>query len=234
MAAQEWWYAEGGSSKGPVALPTLLGMVSEGVLSGDTLVWREGLEGWEPVSRFAPNLASVPTVARRRFPLPLLIGLGLLAIVAFAVLLPKGVQEDPILPPVDLLATPLAEELVLSGIVPDAAPVLDRRLPNDDAQSIVAILLARGEGERPVEAATITVAASLQAAERLAESPGEGVVAVRCAFTVVTHRAAPEEAEVWTALTSQTGAGMATVVAEVLEDWDCSEPEAIPSPVGGL
>ena len=42
-----WYYAVGQDQKGPVTEEQLQALVKDGVVTGDTLVWREGLANWQ-------------------------------------------------------------------------------------------------------------------------------------------------------------------------------------------
>lgn len=55
-----WYYADGGQQRGPVTDDELSGLVAAGTITQDTLVWREGMPGWEPLSKARPGEA-VPT-----------------------------------------------------------------------------------------------------------------------------------------------------------------------------
>ena len=43
-----WYYAVGSQQQGPVTDDQLQGLVKDGVVTGDTLVWREGMANWLP------------------------------------------------------------------------------------------------------------------------------------------------------------------------------------------
>lgn len=43
-----WYYSVGQEQKGPVTDEQLQGLAKDGVVTGDTLVWREGLTEWQP------------------------------------------------------------------------------------------------------------------------------------------------------------------------------------------
>ena len=45
-----WYYASGGQQLGPVDEVRLQELVQTGMVSAETLVWREGLDGWKPYS----------------------------------------------------------------------------------------------------------------------------------------------------------------------------------------
>ncbi|MEY2745427.1 MAG: hypothetical protein RL112_469 [Planctomycetota bacterium] len=51
-----WYYADGAERVGPLELEDMLHLLRMGRLRHDTLVWREGFEGWKP-------LASVPEIS---------------------------------------------------------------------------------------------------------------------------------------------------------------------------
>ena len=55
-----WFYESGGSQQGPVSEADLDRLLAEGKITGDTLVWREGMAGWTPhrVARAAQAAAA--------------------------------------------------------------------------------------------------------------------------------------------------------------------------------
>ncbi len=55
-----WYYALGLQQQGPVSDDQLQGLVKDGVVTGDTLVWREGMANWLPYRAVAPP-GSLPT-----------------------------------------------------------------------------------------------------------------------------------------------------------------------------
>jgi uncharacterized RDD family membrane protein YckC len=66
-----WFYAEGSQQKGPVNEPDLAALVRQGVVKPETLVWREGLPDWQPVSTARPDLipaAGTPVIAGMAVP----------------------------------------------------------------------------------------------------------------------------------------------------------------------
>ncbi|TAL02202.1 MAG: RDD family protein [Verrucomicrobia bacterium] len=55
-----WYYVENGQQAGPVDDSQLSALAQAGRLSGDTLVWRDGLASWQPFSAVCPpELAGV-------------------------------------------------------------------------------------------------------------------------------------------------------------------------------
>lgn len=56
-----WYYAMGDEREGPVEAAEIERMIGTGQISRDTLVWREGLNGWEPaMQHFSFAVASPP------------------------------------------------------------------------------------------------------------------------------------------------------------------------------
>ena len=45
-----WFYSEGGAQKGPVDDAAFRALVANGTIRPDTLVWREGMADWQPLS----------------------------------------------------------------------------------------------------------------------------------------------------------------------------------------
>ena len=61
--ADQWYYAQGSERKGPIDGGALKALADAGVVSSDTLVWREGMAGWEPAFRHVAGL--VPAMPGR-------------------------------------------------------------------------------------------------------------------------------------------------------------------------
>jgi uncharacterized membrane protein YhaH (DUF805 family) len=58
-----WYYATGNDREGPVEADEIDRLIGAGQIASDTLVWREGLDGWEPAMRhfsFAARSAPPP------------------------------------------------------------------------------------------------------------------------------------------------------------------------------
>jgi uncharacterized RDD family membrane protein YckC len=53
-----WYYAQGGQQKGPVDDVSLGQLVSNGVVTGTTLVWHDAMPDWQPLSVAAPALVT--------------------------------------------------------------------------------------------------------------------------------------------------------------------------------
>ena len=57
-APAEWHYERRGQSQGPVTARAVRALVSQGRLEGTSLVWREGMADWRPVSEVPQFRAS--------------------------------------------------------------------------------------------------------------------------------------------------------------------------------
>ena len=58
-----WWYVSNGERKGPVNDQKLQHLLVSGTLRPNSLVWKQGMESWQPVAQvqaLAPLLASLP------------------------------------------------------------------------------------------------------------------------------------------------------------------------------
>lgn len=53
-----WYYAEEGQQRGPVMDTDLEALRREGKINSETLVWREGMDAWQPLSQAMPGAAS--------------------------------------------------------------------------------------------------------------------------------------------------------------------------------
>lgn len=56
----EWFYAKDGKQMGPVEESILRNLLSKGEITPASLVWRQGMPQWSPISQI-PELASPPT-----------------------------------------------------------------------------------------------------------------------------------------------------------------------------
>lgn len=54
-----WFYAENGQQKGPVSETDLNALAEMGALQAQTMLWREGMPGWQPLGQVRPDLALV-------------------------------------------------------------------------------------------------------------------------------------------------------------------------------
>jgi GYF domain 2 len=57
MSNRSWYYAAQGAQQGPISEAELRDLVARGGVSGETLVWTEGMAGWEKAGRI-PGLMS--------------------------------------------------------------------------------------------------------------------------------------------------------------------------------
>ena len=56
----KWYYAEAGQQKGPVDDTSLDQLVTQGVVRDDTLVWSEGMSGWQSHASVRGTRAAQP------------------------------------------------------------------------------------------------------------------------------------------------------------------------------
>ncbi|MEO5960425.1 MAG: RDD family protein [Opitutaceae bacterium] len=59
----QWYYAVNNQRQGPVTQAEFDKLVSDGVITGDTLVWRQGMTEWQPYAKVAGASGGVPPVA---------------------------------------------------------------------------------------------------------------------------------------------------------------------------
>jgi uncharacterized RDD family membrane protein YckC len=61
----DWFYADGSERRGPVTAENLRALTASGVVTSDTLVWREGMADWRPLSEVGDRVgvASAPAGA---------------------------------------------------------------------------------------------------------------------------------------------------------------------------
>lgn len=70
-----WYYAMGNDRQGPVEAKEVDRLIAASRISGDTLVWRDGLDGWEPAMRhFSFAVASPPPLDSAAPPPPIPVG----------------------------------------------------------------------------------------------------------------------------------------------------------------
>lgn len=58
-----WYYVDTGQQAGPVSEEELNTLVANGKVRPDTLVWREGMENWQPYGQVNPASAPAPAAA---------------------------------------------------------------------------------------------------------------------------------------------------------------------------
>ncbi|MBI5802206.1 MAG: DUF4339 domain-containing protein [Verrucomicrobia bacterium] len=81
-----WFYAIGQQQQGPVTEDQLQALVKDGVVTADTLVWREGMANWQPCRNVAPATVALPPAVP-----------GAATAAAFAVGAGGGLSEQEIL-----------------------------------------------------------------------------------------------------------------------------------------
>ena len=59
----KWYYADGGRQVGPMEESALDDLVRAGVVRDETLVWREGMAGWQPLASAHPRPAAPPAAS---------------------------------------------------------------------------------------------------------------------------------------------------------------------------
>lgn len=59
----QWYYAKNGQQQGPVSEEQLRQMLGSGELLGTDLVWRDGMNQWEPAGRVFPGVGAPAPVA---------------------------------------------------------------------------------------------------------------------------------------------------------------------------
>lgn len=50
--SEEWYYGINGQSTGPVTMATLKGLLGNGQLSNEDMLWKKGMEDWQPLRTF--------------------------------------------------------------------------------------------------------------------------------------------------------------------------------------
>lgn len=58
-----WFYAHQGQQQGPVSDEELARLAATGVIAGTTLIWKEGMADWQPVSVARPDLLNAAAAA---------------------------------------------------------------------------------------------------------------------------------------------------------------------------
>ncbi|QKW58791.1 DUF2628 domain-containing protein [Stenotrophomonas sp. NA06056] len=60
MQEAQWYYARNGKSEGPVDLAGLQKLQQDGVIAGHTLLWCEGMAGWQPLQALQSTARAAP------------------------------------------------------------------------------------------------------------------------------------------------------------------------------
>ena len=67
MAERTWFFASDGKQQGPYAEEQFRTLVAQGVVTADTLVWSEGMSGWQragDIPALFPSAGGPPPVPR--------------------------------------------------------------------------------------------------------------------------------------------------------------------------
>lgn len=116
-----WWYVANGERRGPVTNDDLQRLIDGGTLTSNSLVWKQGMEGWQPAGRIdelASLLWSVPPEipnrsegmwlrVRRHLGSSIAIAVGCVTVVAGLSTLAQRVNKDD----------PLKADTLIAGIV---------------------------------------------------------------------------------------------------------------------
>jgi hypothetical protein len=77
----QWWYGEQGRQQGPVGDDELRAMVAAGQLGPQSMVWREGLPAWQPLTAFPELCGGYPGLAGYGAPVAPTSGLAIASLV---------------------------------------------------------------------------------------------------------------------------------------------------------
>ncbi|MEJ7734938.1 MAG: DUF4339 domain-containing protein [Polyangiaceae bacterium] len=64
---EDWYVGVGGVPLGPIRLSVIREKAAQGAVDGDSLVWREGFDEWQPLKNFPELLEIVSEAATSRF-----------------------------------------------------------------------------------------------------------------------------------------------------------------------
>ncbi len=154
-----WYYAVGSEKHGPLSTERLRGAIADGRLGPDTLVWRKGFEGWQPLAATPSLQPAAATPARPAWAVRTLAsrvsskrfksaGIGMLA--AFVVLGLSGGMCFP----VSLVLGAMALWSVFVGLSPRSSKTfkaLERYGPIPEVVAEIDAALARAETVGPCE-----------------------------------------------------------------------------------
>ncbi|GLH76942.1 hypothetical protein SSBR45G_18500 [Bradyrhizobium sp. SSBR45G] len=63
MSIRSWYYAAQGQQQGPVSEDDLRDLIARGVVSAETLLWSDGMAGWEKAGRIPGLMSGVPSIS---------------------------------------------------------------------------------------------------------------------------------------------------------------------------
>jgi len=102
MPSSEWFYVQDRQKVGPVSKEQIRSLYEQGTISGEDLVWTQGMSEWKPASQVQARFAA-PAAAQSAPPAS-----------------PPPMAESNMDPAIDMAAAPLEE-----GAAPEQAPAYD-------------------------------------------------------------------------------------------------------------
>jgi hypothetical protein len=63
MSNRSWYYAAQGQQQGPVSEDELRDLIARGVVTAETLLWSDGMAGWEKAGRIPGLMSGVPSMS---------------------------------------------------------------------------------------------------------------------------------------------------------------------------
>ena len=68
MSNRSWYFAAQGQQQGPISEEELRDLIAKGVVTPETLLWSDGMSGWEKAGRIPGLIADVPSISPARPP----------------------------------------------------------------------------------------------------------------------------------------------------------------------
>jgi len=66
MSNRSWYFAAQGQQQGPVSEEELRDLIANGVVTSETLLWSDGMAGWEKAERIPGLMTDVPSISPAR------------------------------------------------------------------------------------------------------------------------------------------------------------------------
>ncbi|MGJ4901870.1 DUF4339 domain-containing protein [Bradyrhizobium sp. HKCCYLS2058] len=63
MSNRSWYYAAQGQQQGPISEDELRDLIARGVVTAETLLWSDGMAGWEKAGRIPGLMSGVPSMS---------------------------------------------------------------------------------------------------------------------------------------------------------------------------
>lgn len=63
MSNRSWYYAAQGQQQGPISEDELRDLIARGVVTAETLLWSDGMAGWEKAGRIPGLMSGVPSIS---------------------------------------------------------------------------------------------------------------------------------------------------------------------------